>query len=283
MTMNKARITRWLASAAAGASIAVLPVLSGTAGASVSPTQLATHNVAGFQAHGNGYNYRYVQAQVTLPDITAASWQSSIPGGYGASLRLQDASQIADLGISTTPGSGVYNAAFALENSNSTYACTANGGPSPQVPAGDTVKMTLYYNYPGYTTSGPAGQLGYSVADLTHPADSWSSTCMDSGHWFSTARVVAGFTASDWADESGITAPAGNQRLVQFNNTVVTSRTGVRGSVGSAPWPVQRLAMLDTSSNLLASTPAAWGKIAVSPDNVVRDGRSFTVWMPSEF
>jgi hypothetical protein len=76
----------------------------------------------------------------------------------------------------------------------------------------------------------------------------------------------------------------GNHRLAGFTNTVVTSRTGIRGSIGSAPWPVQNMILTSDGTStgaVRASSPFAWGRYAAAPDNTVRDGRNFTVWLPA--
>ena len=253
------------------------------AGASVNPgTTVYTASEAGIQAHGNGWNFRYLQANITLPDITSNTFKAAIPGGYGGSLRLANGNQIVDLGISTTPGSGAYNAAFAVEYSDGhTYGCL--NGDSPATPAGDTVTMTLYYSY-------AAGGLSYGVTDRTRAGHDFSGTCSDPGQFFGSAQIVAGFSVNDWTPATNVHAVSGNHRLVMFTNTVVTSRTGYRSSIGtgsgsgSGHWPVQKLAMTSDGTptgTLLASVPYAWGSSAVSPDNVVRDGRNFSVWMPA--
>lgn len=252
------------------------------ADASVNPAQFTTVGFAGGQAFGNGWNFRYIQEKVTLPDITSGTFLAAIPGGYGASVRLQDAAQTVDLAISTTPGSGVYNAAVAVEFPNHTVGFT--NGASPAVAAGDTVMIDLFYNYSGFNFTGPVGQVNYSVTDLTSPAHSFSGHFSDTGQFFNTARSGAGFTADDYAaPPSPVHVVSGNHRLVTLTDTVVTNRTGVRGSIASAPWPVQKLAVTSTggATPLLASVPFFWGKFATSPDSTVRDGRNFSVWLPS--
>lgn len=254
-----------------------IALTAGAASASTNAGTVITNNEAGWQAHGNGWNFRYLQANVTLPDITSNTFKAAIPGGYGASLRLANGSQIADLGISTTPTSGDYNAAFAVEYSDGhTIGCSNTG--SPVMPAGDTVTMTLFYDY-------PHGILSYNVTDHTNHT-SFASTCSDPGQFFGAGQMVAGFSADDWTPATGVHAVNGNHRLVMFTNTVVTSRTGIRSSIGtgSGHWPTQKLAMTSDGTptgTLLASVPFAWGSFAVSPDNVIRDGRNFSVWMPS--
>ena len=269
--MSKVRARSWLAAAVASAGIALVATAL-PAQASVNAGTVNTTNEAGWQAHGNGWNFRYLQDTVTLPDITNNTFKAAIPGGYGASLRLGNGSQIADVGLSTTPASGVYNAAFALEFSNITYSCL--NGSSPAMQPGDTVTMTLFYDY-------THGVLSYGVLDRTNSTQ-FTGTCSDPGQLFPTAQVVAGFSVNDWQAATNVHAVSGNHRLVMFNNTIVTSRTGIRSSIGtgSGHWPTEKVAMV-SGSTLLASTPFAWGKFAVSPDNVVRDGRNFSVWLPS--
>lgn len=267
---------KMLALAASAAAVATI-TLASPAHASVNAGTVYTANEAGWQASGNGWNFRYLQADVTLPDITSDTFKTAIPGGYGASLRLANGSQIADVGISTTPASGVYNAAFAVEYSDAkTYGCL--NGTSPAMAAGDTVRMTLYYDY-------ASGNLSYGVADRTS-GKSFSGTCHDAGQFFGKAQVVAGFSVNDWSPATGVHQVSGNHRLIMFANTVVTSRTGYRSSIGtgSGHWPVQKMAMTsdgNPTGDMLASVPYAWGKFAFSPDSVVRDGRNFSVWMPS--
>lgn len=277
--MTKTRVRAWVAAVAIGV-LGGLAVTSLPAHASTNAGTVFTNNEAGWQAHGNGWNFRYLQDTVTLPDITNNTFKTAIPGGYGASLRLGNGSQIADLGISTTPTSGVYNAAFALEFSNLTYGSgSCLNGASPAMQAGDTVTMTLFYDY-------AHGVLSYGVTDRTNSTQ-FMGTCSDSGQLFPTAQVLAGFAANDWSAPSPVVhAVSGNHRLVMFTNTVVTSRTGIRSSIGtgSGHWPTEKVAMTSDGTptgTLLASVPFAWGSFAVSPDNVVRDGRNFSVWMPS--
>lgn len=273
--MTKTRVRAWVAAVAIGV-LGGLAVTALPAQASTNAGTVFTTSEAGWQAHGNGWNFRYLQDTVTLPDVTSNTFKTAIPGGYGASLRLGNGTQIADVGISTTPASGVYNAAFALEFSNITYSCL--NGSSPAMQAGDTVTMTLFYDY-------THGVLSYGVLDRTNSTQ-FTGTCSDPGQLFPTAQVVAGFSVNDWQAATNVHAPSGNHRLVMFTNTVVTSRTGIRSSIGtgSGHWPTEKIAMSSDGTptgTLLASVPFAWGAFAVSPDNVVRDGRNFSVWMPS--
>lgn len=260
-----------LAGIAAAAGIA----FATPAHASVNAGTVFTSNEAGWQAHGNGWNFRYVQATVTLPDITTNTFKASF-AGYGASLRLANAGQIVDLGISTTSSSITYNAAFAVELSDATTIQCSNGA-SPGMPAGDTVTMTLFYDY-------NTGVVQYKVTDPAK-GTSFAGSCADHGQFFNTAQTVAGFSVNDWSP-AHVNPVSGSHRLVRFDNTIVTSRTGIRSSMGtgSGHWPVQEVAMTSDgtpSGNLLASVPFAWGNFAVSPDTTVRDGRNFTVWMPA--
>ena len=269
--MTRFRKTALAVCAVAGATLA----LAAPAHASVNAVTVYTSNEAGWQAHGNGWNFRYLQANVTLPDITTSTFRASF-AGYGASLRLANGAQIADVGISTTPDSTTYNAAFAVELSDA-HTINCSNTSSPGMPAGDTVTMSLYYDY-------PAGVLQYKVADHDNGA-TFAGSCLDHGQFFGSAQVVAGFSANDWSPAT-VHAVSGHHPLVRFNSTVVTSRTGIRSSIGtgSGHWPTQKVAMTSdgtSTGTLLASVPFAWGKFAVSPDNVVRDGRNFTVWMPS--
>lgn len=257
------------------AAVAAAIGMAAPAHASVNTSTVFTNNEAGWQAHGNGWNFRYVQANVTLPDITTSTFRASF-ARYGASLRLGNGAQIADLGISTTPDSTTYNAAFAVELSDATTIHCSNTS-SPGMPAGDTVTMTLFYDY-------NTGVLQYKVADHTN-STTFAGSCADPGQFFGSAQVVAGFSADDWSPAT-VHAVSGNHRLVRFDSTVVTSRTGIRSSIGtgSGHWPTQKIAMTSDGTpagTLLASVPFAWGKTAVSPDNTVRDGRNFTVWMPA--
>ena len=270
--MTRFRTAAIAASAvAAGAAIA----FASPAHASVNAGTVYTSNEAGWQAHGNGWNFRYLQDDVTLPDVTSSTFQGSF-AGYGASLRLANGSQIVDVGISTATSGGPYNAAFAVEYPDHSLGCSNTA--SPAIPAGDTVRMTLFYDYTG------SGNIRYSVSDTTQAGHNFSGTCHDPDQFFGAAQVVAGFSADDWTPAT-VHPVSGNHRLIQFRDTVVTSRTGIRSSIGtgSGHWPTQKIALTSDGTptgTLLASVPYAWGKFAVSPDNVIRDGRNITVWMP---
>jgi hypothetical protein len=57
----------------------------------------------------------------------------------------------------------------------------------------------------------------------------------------------------------------GNHRLAGFTNTVVTSRTGIRGPIGSAPWPVQNMILTSDGTSTgaaRASSLFAWGQVS---------------------
>jgi len=201
---------------------AALALSAPAAHASVNAGTVNTTNEAGWQAHGNGWNFRYLQDTVTLPDVTGNVFKTAF-ASYGASLRLANGNQILDLGISTTTSSGDYNGGFAVEYKNLSYACI--NGASPVMHAGDTVKMTLFYDY-------TAGVAHYSIADGTNHT-SFTGTCADLDQFFGSAQVVAGFAVNDWSAPSpAVNQVPGNVRLVQFRNTVVTSRTGTRSSIG---------------------------------------------------
>jgi hypothetical protein len=250
-----------------------------SAGASVnSTTHVFTKEEAGFQASSlpgdkAPWHYRYVQAQLSLPDVTGKADQAAFPGGVGFSTRLTDAAETAVLGISTTPASGVYNFAFALEGSDGTTVSCVNGNSLPSG-AGDTVAMSLYF-------TGKAVQ--YNGTDKT-TGKVFSGSCSTPNQAWTSVQVGDEFATDAYGSPSGFTPPSGNLRLGTFTSTAVTSRTGIRGSIGSAPWPVQNLVMTSdgTSGGTLdASTPLAWGSYAAAPDTKVRDGRNFSVWLPS--
>lgn len=256
-----------LASGLALAGIVALGSTATSAQAAVVTGPGASGIVAGNAAGPAPWTYRYVQAEVTLPDITSKTFQAAIPGGYGASVRLTDGSQTADLGISTTPGSGNYNAAFAQENSDGKTYGTGSclNGNSPAVQPGDRVVLSLYYDY-------AAGKVYAAEQDLTTPAGSFSNVCSDPGQKFTNAQIVDGFAANDYAPAS-VGKVNGTHHLNTFTNTVITNRTGTRGSAGSAPWPVHRMIANGTS------VTGTFGTGKASPDNVVRSGRDFSVYV----
>lgn len=225
------------------------------------------------------WHFRYVQAQVTLPDVTGAVDAHAF-AGTGFSVRLSNAAESAVLGISTSsgPGGGTWNAAFNLERrpSGSTIGgCVSTA--SPAVPAGDTVLLDLYYD--GHV-------LTWQAADKNNAALSFSGHCADptAGDSFTQAQMGSEFGITPW-DLAPPAMVSGNFRLGSLTNTVVTNRTGERGSAGSAPWPVQ---ILDCTSNgrssgqVRASVPFTWGNYASAPDGVERSGRNFSTWLPSE-
>lgn len=269
--------------AAAAASAALLAL--GTAQlASAAP--VSTAEEAGFQgglasagsACNGCWHFRYVQAQVTLPDVSG-SVDSHAFGGYGLSVRLTNGSESAVLGISASTGGtdSTYNAAFNLESrpsGNTLGGCVSTS--SPATPAGDTVLLSVYFD---------GTRLSWNVTDKTDAAKDFSGSCAD-------PDASDGFTQYQIGTEFGITpwssaAPAlvhGATRLAGFSDTVATNRTGIRGSAGSASWPVQRLTLTadgTSAGQVRASTPYAWGSYAVTPDSHVRAGRNFGVWLPA--
>ena len=225
------------------------------------------------------WHFRYVQAQVTLPDVSGTVDAHAF-AGTGFSVRLSNAAESAVLGLSTGsgPGGGSWNAAFNLEArpSGSTIGgCVSTA--SPAVPAGDTILLDLYYD--GHT-------LSWNAVDKNNGALSFAGHCSDptAGDQFTQAQIGSEFGITPW----DLTPPAmvsGNFRLGTFPDTVVTSRTGIRGSAGSAPWPTQ---LIDCTSNghssgqVRASVPFTWGKYAASPDKVSRSGRNFGTWLPRD-
>lgn len=261
------------ASAVLGGSIAA----AATASAS---TPVFSSEAAGFQASSlpgdhAPWHYRYVQAQVVLPDVTSNTDKAAFPGGYGASVRLSNAGEAAVLGISTTPASGVYNPAFNLEQAPTGKTLGGAGclnTSSPALQAGDTVVFSLYFD---------GAAIHYNVTDKTSPAGDFSGSCTDpaAAGSFTSVQISAEFGVTPWS----AAPPAkvnGNHRLVTFTNTVVTSRTGIRGSAGSAPWPVQRVTLTASGNEVRASVPFAWGQYKAAPDMVNRAGRNFSVWLP---
>lgn len=275
---RKAALPRVLALAgvlsfAAGAGLAATT----PAGASVSST--FTREEAGFQASSlpgdpSPWHFKYVQASTVLPDVTGAAAAAAFPGGFGASVRLTDAAETAVLGTSTTPASGTYNFAFALEGSNGTSVSCVNSMSLPSA-SGDSVTMSLYAT--------PDGYVQYNGTDTSN-GKVFAGHCFTPGQAWTSVQTGDEFAADAYGSPSGFTppAPSRNFRLNGFSNTVVTNRTGLRGSAGSAPWPVQNMVMTSDGTSggtLEASTPFAWGTYAASPDNVVRSGRNFSVWV----
>lgn len=260
-----------------GLGVAAAAMLAGAGLATADQANAGTTgpSASGYVAGGNGWTYRYAQADVRLPDITSATFLAAIPGGYGSSVRFADGNQVADLGISTTPGSGNYNAAFAQENSDGKTYGTGSclNGKSPLLSPGDTVRLELYYNP-------VSGVVSYSAADLTNPVNSkgvsntFSGTCSDPGQKFTSAGFVDGFTVNDYDTATAIKVN-GEHSLTTFTNTVITNRTGIRGSIGSSPWPVSKIVVPGTTVG------HPWGSGKISPDNVVRTGRNFSVLLGS--
>lgn len=277
----RARPRGWAAVAAAGflfAGAGLAVAGAGAAGAAVSPPHTFSGEEAGFQAFGNGWHFRYAQAQVTLPDVTGAADTAAFPG-YGVSVRLSNAASSAVLGVSTSTGgsSSVYSPEFNLESSpsGSTIGACLSGG-SDFIPAGDTVKLSVYFDNT---------HLSADVTDLTNHAHNFGFTCTaPAGDSFDHAQLGTEFGVTPWS-LSPPAAVSGNFRLATLTNTVVTSRTGIRGSAAAGGgWPVQNMVLTSNglaSGAVRASTPFAWGAYAASPDNVVRDGRNFSVWLPS--
>ena len=228
---------------------------------------------AGYQA-GNPlanspWHYRYVQAQVTLPDVTGNVDKASF-AGYGVSVRLTNVTESAVLGISTTPGSGSYSPAFVLEaapTGGTIGSCSDLN--SKFIPAGDTVVFSIYFD---------GSHLSANVTDKDDATKDFAFTCTDPtpGDLFDQAQIGTEFGVSPWT--SGVpTPPSGIHPLATFSNTVITNRTGIRGSVGSAPWPTQKLVIVN-GSNVVRATPSiTWGTGPASPDNVSRPGRNFSV------
>ena len=266
---------------------AVIPVTLGgllaatTAHASVSPPHVFSQEMAGFQGGSlpgdpAPWHFRYVQARVTLPDVTGSADHAAFPG-VGFAVHLANASGAAVLGISTATSGGPWNAAFVYEAKPTGAAiggCT--GHSSPATPAGDTVQLSVYFD---------GNHLFAHVADLTDHSKDWDVTCTDPvvSDSFTVARVATEFGFTPWDTAHVPNAVSGNLRLNGFTNIVETNRTGIRGSISSR-WP-QRNVVLSTngasSGAVRVSTPFAWGKYAASPDNVIRDGRNFSVWLPS--
>lgn len=210
------------------------------------------------------WHYRFVQAQVTLPDVTGNVDKAAFPGGYGVSVRLTNDTSSAVLGLSTTPGSGAYNPAFDLEYrvAGTPVATGCVQTNSKAIPAGDTVEFAIYFD---------GTHLNAGVTDESNAALDFSFSCTDpvAGDLFTQAEIGTEFGVTPWSAAS-LGTFNGQHDLAQFSNTVVTNRTGIRGSAGSARWPVQRLSL---GSSYVSG---AWGSYAASPDNVVRGGRNFT-------
>jgi hypothetical protein len=245
-------------------------------------TKVYSAEEAGFQAgslpgESAPWHFRYAQAQVTQPDVTSNTDKAAFPGGYGVSVRLSNGTESAVLGISTTPASGSYNAAFNLEarpDGHTLGSCADLN--SPATPAGDTVEFSIYFD---------GTRLSWAVTDKTDSARSFSGSCTDpkAGDSFTQAQIGTEFGATPWSS-SPPNAVSGHFRLAGFTSTVVTNRTGIRGSAGSAPWPVQNMILTSTGTaagQVRASTPFTWGRYAAPPDTVARDGRNFTVWLPA--
>ncbi|MGH8922994.1 MAG: hypothetical protein ACRD0H_32400, partial [Actinomycetes bacterium] len=217
-----------LTAAAAAAVLAGSAAYAASAGAAVQPRTVYSGEEAGFQAASlpgdpAPWHYRYVQAQVTLPDVTGAVDKAAFPG-YGVSVRLTNGSESAVLGISTTPASGAYNPAFNLEKATS--GATLGGAgclntESPAIAAGDTVVLAVYFD---------GSVIRYNVTDKTNPAKDFAGACADpaAGDSFTSVQIGAEFGVTPWS----AAPPAvvnGYHRLAAFTHTVVTNRTGLRG------------------------------------------------------
>lgn len=259
-----------------GGSILAAATAHAQAGPAVYSAEAAGYQAASTPGDRAPWHFRYVQAQLVLPDVTSNTGKAAFPGGYGDSVRLTNAGSAAVLGISTTPASGVYNPAFNFEKAT-TGATIGTGGclntNSPAIQAGDTVVLSLYFS---------GSVIGYNVTDKTSPAGDFSGSCTDpaAGDLFTSAQIGAEFGVTPWS----VAAPArvnGNHRLVTFTSTVVTSRTGIRGSAGSAPWVTQPVTLTAGGNDVRASVPFTWGQYKAAPDLVNRPGRNFSVWLPA--
>lgn len=273
--MKNTLIARSVLGLAAIAALAIPVLAAGNADAAgFEVPVVANAEAAGYQAGdlpGTStapWHFRYAQADVTLPDVTSKTDQAAF-AGYGVSVRLSNGSESAVLGVSTASSGGDYSPAFVLEGATDGH--TVNGCAdlnSIFIPSGDTIRLELYYD----------GTLHASVVDLTNSARNFNYTCADAGDSFTQAQIGTEFGFTPWDTAHSPAATSGVHGLATFKNTVITNRTGIRGSAGSAAWPVQKLAV--SSKGVFVATPGiTYGTSVASPDSKVRPGRNFGVYL----
>lgn len=185
--------------------------------------------------------FRFVGTTVTVP----------APGPYNhyAQVRLRGGN-VAGVTLAIKPGGQV---GWAVG-----VAPFGSGGGTLNIGAkvGDTVRIDLYYDRVG-------GGVTATATDLT--------TKVIKG-----VTISEGTTATFGKAEVGVvlsnpgSPPTGDLRLWQFNNTVVTTNTGVHGTM-TGPWTTTTV--IDTINGQAGS------QVVMSPSAPFNNGASFGVWL----
>jgi hypothetical protein len=256
--------------------VALVPAAALVAGL-VPPASAATgatfysQEQAGYAA--TGAQFRFVQASLTLPD--ASQFASEVPG-YGLSLQLWSQARVLVLGLSDSTSTSPYSPAFAVYDPATKNLICSSAATSPcpgtpkswtdgtaNIPAGDQVTFSLYYNR-------STGTDQVSVFDNSTGSGSRATFTTDfTGESYTQARLGAEFSAvSPWGPAS-VTAPSAETHLATFRNCLLTTYSGHRSGL-STWWTHHRIVM--------TSTGTSSGTVEVKPHSLWNSGRNFDVY-----
>jgi hypothetical protein len=244
-------MVRALAAVVAGGGALLTAGLAGVtaAGAATPASQTAaskviyTNNQAGYKAEGRWF--RFVATTVKVPAAGAYS--------HSAEVALMGGN-VSPVYLAVKAGGGANSVAWSV----GVHPFGTGGGVlSKVVPkAGDTVLIDLYYNR-------SAGGVVATATDLTTKATQAVTISEGTSATFNAAQV-AGVLANP------ASPPTGDIRLWQFNQSAVTTNTGVHGTM-TGPWTTNTV--VDTTNG------HGSGQLVMSPSSLFNGGASFGAWI----
>jgi hypothetical protein len=228
-----------LGSAGAGAASATV------AGAHHAPPVVSTTSQAGYLTSGRWF--RYIRTTVKVATAPAQSGNSSY-----ASVALGGAG-VSPVTLAVKAGGGPASIAWSI----GVPPFGMGGGAMTKVTPkpGDMLNLSIYYNRHG--------------ADFLTAADITQGTSQ-------TIRLPVPSTVYTAAEAAGVVqnatvvAPEASTRLWAFSGTLVTTYTGVHGTL-LGPWTTSQV--VDTN------TGGSSGAVVISPSALWNNGQNFGVWL----
>lgn len=246
--MRRHIVRAFVAMAAGGTALLTAGLTATTAAAQTGGTQaasnptIATTTRAGYMATGRWF--RYVATTVKVPAAGTYSHYARI---------VLKGDTVAEVVLGVKPGGGAGSVAYGVGVS----PFSTSGHALALAPtAGDTVRLDMYYDRTG-------GGLTFTATDLTTNVK--KAVTISEGTKALFNKVEVGTVLSKPSSP-----PTGDLRLWQCTDIVVTTYTGVRGTM-TGPWTTSMV--IDT----INGQPN--GQVVMSPSALFTKNANFGVWL----
>jgi hypothetical protein len=249
--MHVRPILRRAALAAAGAGAAATLALGPSDPALAAAIPIVnTTNQAGYQVGNHAWNFRYVQAVVTLPKATSPQFGCPVEVSHNnylqSSLQLISATNLHNVAIGVNchhfpGGPNVYHVNWAQDYSGNTNPNLNQLGPA--VFAGDRILLKLYYNQGDQADPHDQTVQFTACYAVGNPAHCKNLGLLLSKTWDVPTRLYKQVVLSANVANPLPHPPPPNTRriLMRFTDAAVTTYNGTHGSPGiKGPWGVQQ-------------------------------------------